>query len=220
MDNQTKISKKASIRLRPGTKRGTKNKNNLRSSSGNQSKALYERGSKSKKRKSNLSRKGFGPRGTSPEVWQEARLSKLEETIVSQMNHPDTPFAYINALGNPGTAEITALPAFSTWWESFRTTASEPYNETIRRTQEVLFGGLIQSSRTDEAEARAECYWLLEEVESRLVGYMPNLGPTTEVINPIVDVDAVFSQIGQNGEYGLTVMFQLTWQVVQTTKEV
>lgn len=72
-------------------------------------------------------------------------------------------------------------------------------------------GSLIISNRSLETEARKECYYLLEELEDRVMGYMPVVGTTTEVIMPLAESDAAFSQMSQGGLFTLTVLWEFEW---------
>lgn len=148
----------------------------------------------------------------------EARLTLLEEALVSYSTHDATPFASIIAMSNPGTVEVTAFPALQFWFDQYRTIETNPIAESLHLTQEVLFGSEIISSMSIEADARRECYALQEEVESRIIGLMPNLGSSTTVIFPIHDVDAQFTQMDQSGVFKLTVMYLLIWIVAKRGK--
>lgn len=100
----------------------------------------------------------------------------------------------------------------------YRTTKTEAIAGVLRLTQEVLFGSNIISSRSIEAEARRECYGLAEEVEERIAGFMPTINSGIEVIFPIHDVDAAFTQIEETGLFTLTIMWSLTWQLGKGAK--
>jgi hypothetical protein len=110
---------------------------------------------------------------------------------------------------------VTMFPAVQYWFEAYRTISKIPYNQIVRTTQEIMFGSLIMSYRSNEADARRECYLLQEELESRIIGFMPNLGEEVEIVMPIVDEDAAFSQMEGTGIFALSAMWTLQWQITK-----
>jgi hypothetical protein len=169
-----------------------------------------------KKERSNrtISRKG-SPKGVAP---QPSRLSKLEEALVAQTKRTGTPFNHITAQSNPGTSLITSYPAVQWWWETYRTIRRESQAGVIYVTQDVVVGSVILVSRTLEAEARYECYMLEEELETRIIGFMPDLGGSISLVTPLADADSMFSQMDSDGLYALTTMWDFQWIVGKGAK--
>jgi hypothetical protein len=113
---------------------------------------------------------------------------------------------------------ITLYPANQWWFESYRTISKTPYNQIVRTIQEILFGSMIFSFRSTEADARQECYFLQEELESRIIGFMPDLGEELEIVMPIIDEDAAFTQMTESGVFALSTMWTLQWQITKGAK--
>jgi hypothetical protein len=149
----------------------------------------------------------------------EVRLVRLERALVSLCTHAATPFAQILSLSNPGTGEILAYPALQFWWESYSTRSREAIAGVLRLTQDVLFGSNILVSTTDEEDARYMTFTLQEEVERRIIGAMPNLGPDTEVVFPIADEEAQFVKLEGSGLFVFNVMYTLTWVTSKGAKD-
>lgn len=142
----------------------------------------------------------------------------LENVLVTNTQHPATPFAQIIALSNPGMIDNPQYPALHYWFETYRLRKREAIAGVLRLTQEVMFGSNIISARSVESEARQECYGLAEEVEDRIAGLMPFIREDIEVIFPIHDVEAVFVQMETNGLFTLSIMWTLTWQLAKGAK--
>lgn len=138
--------------------------------------------------------------------------------IVAQVNHVDSPFASVVAVSNPNINGVLPTPSNEWWWEHYRTIKVDAIAGVLRLTQEVIIGAAITSSMSTEDAARQECYGLAEELEERVVAFMPYLSDEIEIIFPLHDIDAAFTQMEQEGVFQLTIMWSLTWQISKGAK--
>jgi len=149
---------------------------------------------------------------------QDARITLLEDTLVTQSQNPTTSFEVIHVVSNPEIETSSGSKILQLWFETYRTIKVTPIASYLHEEQEVVFGTNIISSMSTEDAARRECYGLQEELEERFIGFMPSLGGSTNVIYPIHDIEASFLQMETSGVFVFNCMWLFQWDITKGAK--